>query len=199
MSERPRDIASLLQCSGGFPMKQITLVAASDAVRALAGPSGFPSPKLLWLHASKRIGEEVGKLLNIKVSDVIARGWSTYRELEKYADPLQYGPDEEISCALGAHSMDLTDRPTIQIVVAGDRPQKITVTFNLTLHVELTGVILTIKDRKVTRAEVGECQGSAELKLGELQLLSKPLGKLELGSFEIPGGLPITQSVAAGN
>src|SRR5688500_16461903 len=125
MSEQPRDIASLLQCSDGFAIKQITLVAASDVVRALAGPSGFPTPKLLWLHASKRIGEELGKLLNIKVSDVVARGWSTYREFEKYTDPLQYDPDEEITCALGAHSMDLTDRPTVRIVVAGDRPQKI--------------------------------------------------------------------------
>jgi hypothetical protein len=193
------DIAALLNCRDGFGIKTITVVAASDMIRTITGPSGFPTPKALWLHASKRVGEEVGKLLQIKVSDVIARGWATYKELEKYTDPLEYGPDEVVTCALGEHSMDFTDRPSIQITIVGDRPQKVTVTFELTVHVELKGVTLTIQAGKVTQAEVGECELSAVLKLGELQLLERPFGKFALPPFEIRGGLPISRTVAAGN
>jgi hypothetical protein len=199
MSNHAADIAALLQCRDGFGIKAITVVAASDAIRAITGPSSFPTPKTLWLHASKRVGEEVGKLLQIKVSDVIARGWATYKELEKYTDPLEYGPDEIVTCALGEHSMDFTDRPSVAINVVGDRPQKITVTFELTLHVELKGVTLTIQAGKVTHAQVGQCELSAMLKLGELELLHRAFGDFELPAFEIPGGLPIAQSVAAGN
>lgn len=193
------DIASLLSCRDGFGIKTITVVAASDAIRAITGPSGFPAPKALWLHASKRVGEEVGKLLQIKVSDVIARGWTTYKELDKYTDPLEYGPDEVITCALGAHSMEFTDRPSVQITIVGDRPQKVTVPFEVTVHVDLKGVTLTIQAGRVTQAEVGECQLSAVLKLGELKLLERPMGKFALPPFEIRGGLPISSTVVAGN
>jgi hypothetical protein len=167
------------------------VLAMSPAIQhALSSVSLNNSGALL--SVTKRVSEELTKLLAISVTDVIARGWTTYKGLKEYADELQYPRDEAVTCMLGKHSMDFTDSPTIVIEVLSNPPRKIEVKFDLTLHVDLTGVVLTIKDRRVMEAQVGHCDLSAEVSIGSNQLLHKPLGVYEMAkSFEIPGGMLI--------
>jgi hypothetical protein len=198
MSHVNGTLATVLQCHEGLGGAALKVVAASPVIQQAVSATGMSAGTAV-LGVSRRVGEEMSKLLSLRVADILTHGWSTYRELQKFNDPLQYPADETVTCMLGEHQMDFTDTPTVEITVAANPPRSFEVKFNLALHAELTGVVLTIQDRKVIRAEVGKCDLSATLHLGAAELLKKELGQYSLKeTIEIPGGMPITSNSGRG-
>jgi hypothetical protein len=154
------------------------------------GADDFPG--FAWKIISSDAHEQIHQALNVDAFELLARGWSTARELEKYADPKLHPPAERSDVFLGEHTLTSTAQPEIVVTVGGVRFRPITLTLELNANFRSAG--LTIQNGHIVALHAGDCWVSAQLKFGD-QDLHVPL---ESKRLQLPGelifpspGLPI--------
>ncbi len=130
--------------------------------------------------AFKTIAGRIPDLLRLDLGAILVGGWKKVSELERYADPVRYPPDETVFVTLGQHTVTSSHKPSLDILVDGAKVD--TVPFDLKLTLTLDTATLTIRGGEVLAAAPGACKAAGELKCEGYSLV-----KRESGTVKLPG------------
>jgi len=130
--------------------------------------------------AFKTIAARIPDLLRLDLGAIVVGGWKKVSELQRYADPAKYPPDETVFVTLGQHTVTSSHKPSLDIVVDGAKVD--TVPFELKLTLTLDTATLTIRAGEVLAAAPGSCQAAGELKCEGYSLV-----KRESKTVKLPG------------
>ncbi len=133
---------------------------------------------------------QIGDLLNIDIQNILARGWSQYREFLQYRDQEKYPPGKPVHVPLVEHTVISEHSPSFKPVfnnmVLGE------IQFDINLEFDLKGAILKIQDGKIMSATIGSCQGKGNVEYDGFSILEVESQRLALpGSLEFGDGIPI--------
>lgn len=135
--------------------------------------------------AASALMAAIAGLLNISLWEIIERAWNEGVLLKKYRDPEKYDPDESITLVLKKHNVKSQHSPKIDVVLNGEEITKID--FDLSLSLNLKGVILNIQGGHIRSIEAGTIKGSAKLKCENMLLFSRDTKTIDLpGVLNLP-------------
>jgi hypothetical protein len=128
------------------------------------------------------IVEKLHALLELDLSDVVLAAWNKYELLSEYRDEEKYPPDESVLVTLAKHSLSSEHRPSIQVLANDKEIGALTVTINLTLHLE--GAVLRVQDKRVREIRLGEVGGEGRIACEEIEIVSR-----EFDPKSLPGAI----------
>ncbi|MCX6245992.1 MAG: hypothetical protein NTU98_14965 [Bacteroidetes bacterium] len=141
-----------------------------------------------WPLASKNIEEKIGDLLNVGIPDILLGAWKKYQGVRKYLDREKYPPDESYLVSMGEHTVKSEHHPYIEIII--NETFKSRLDFEISLSLDLEGIILKIQDGKILEILTGSCKGKGIVKCENFVILEK-----ESGSFPLPGSIKLGDGV----
>jgi hypothetical protein len=156
--------------------------------RAINDDPGFsrnPLPSFFAGLVCEKAADFVCSALDCDAFELMAKAWTTARELDDAARQSRDKPDKRIPVFLGQHDAVCTSHPVVEVSVA--RMGRLTLRFTLELaaHFNEAGIILL--DGRIV--ELGRCGASftALLKYRDLALHEKkPLAKLATPGLKLP-------------
>ena len=177
-------------------------VTARDVAQRLDASKNLPAlkdallRKVTALDGGLVTGQVAGKLLellDVKLGDVFAGLWNTYRTLKQYTDRERYPPDKTVIAALAKHTVRSRYEPYIDVSVNGQSIGRLA--FEVDLEITLEALQLEIKDARITRILGGSYSGKGTITMAgavivEAPFPSRPLpGSIDLGSgIDLRGG-----------
>ena len=149
-----------------------------------------------WAELATEISEKLEQMFDIRLTDVLATAWKDYQALAECADPSKHPAGETIRLPMVDHSIETTLRPCLDVTV-GARPP-IRIAFEITLALELKGLVLSIEDATIRTIRVGSCRAKASVKCEKVTLIERATKELDLpGRIVLPHGIPIAPPRAA--
>lgn len=128
----------------------------------------------------EKLIERIVELLNFPMKDFCLAAWKKHKELQEFADPEKYPPQEQNKVNLLEHEITADYHPVLEVSWNGKSFPK--QTFDLGLSVRLEGCVLTIKGGRIEEVLPGTCQGKAVLKWKESVLAKAETSKTDLGN-----------------
>jgi len=135
-------------------------------------------PGPFWSRARGAIDQALQQALSVPMSDILAAGWSKYRELIQYRDRKKHPAAEVALVPLHSHTISSVHKPQIEIFVNDRRLGSLD--FDLSLALEIEMAILKIQDGKIWEVSPGSCRGSGTLMFGPAVLLERKTSDLQL-------------------
>jgi hypothetical protein len=137
-----------------------------------------------WLSASAatavddEIGRALGGLLELDLGDALVAGWCKHRDLRAAGDRTHRDPSSREVVALASHRVAWAHQPRVDLFV--DEVLIHTLTFELSIVFDLTGVSAVVWRGHLVALEGGECLVTAALALEGRQLVARR-GHVDLG------------------
>ncbi len=173
---------------GDPPNKALSECAAAATAALNTGLVGLGT--LDWAELATEIGEKLEEMFDIRLSDVLTAAWKDYQALTECADRTKHPADETIRLPMVDHSIETTLRPCLDVTV-GARPP-IRIGFEITLALELNGLVLNIQDATIRAIRIGSCRAKASVKCEQVKLIERATKELDLpGRIVLPRGVPI--------
>jgi hypothetical protein len=173
---------------GDPPNKALSECAAAAAAALNTGLVGLGA--LDWAGLATEIGEKLEQMFDIRLSDVLAAAWKDYQALTDCADRTKHPADETIRLPMVDHRIETILRPCLDVTV-GARPP-IRIVFEITLALELNGLVLNIQDSAIRAIRIGSCRAKASVKCEKVTLIERATKELDLpGRIVLPHGIPI--------
>lgn len=117
--------------------------------------------------------------LDLDLGKILVGGWKKHREVVSYRDKTSPGEGYH-EVTLTEHTIESTHNPTIQPVIGDlELPE---LQFDITLELNIEGVLLYIREARIMKAAPGLCTGSGTIEFKENKLLEK-----ETKTFKLPG------------
>ena len=156
-------------------------------------------PDAFYQQLLEKMLEQVDQLLNIKVTDILVKTWGESEELQdeiKCEKPEEAeqdeDPDEEgKDIPLVEHTIVSQHKPSLKLKF-GEKVDLGELTFTINVEFVVAGVVLKVKEGKITHLNIGSCTGEGEVKWGDLPLL-----QLEATFVELPDLIDLTQKEAS--
>lgn len=168
----------LLSLQGGDWMEALTSAESPMFVRLTRA---LPAQGFLNVSGAFRtIAGRIPDLLRVDLGAILVGGWKKAKELERYADPAKYPPDETVFVKLGHHTVTSSHKPSLDIAVDGVKVD--TVPFELKLTLALDTATLTIRGGEVLAVAPGACKAAGELKCEGYSIV-----KRESRAVRLPG------------
>ena len=143
-----------------------------------------------WEQLEDKLAEKIIECFNLDLANLCVNGWKKYRELQQFADPEKYPPEEANDVALLEHEIVSEHRVGLEISFAGVHSDPIN--FDLSATLELRGAVLTIQGGKIKKALLGKCKGRADLKWKEITLAQAESKEVSFGQpVDLHDGIPI--------
>jgi hypothetical protein len=146
--------------------------------------------KVKWPIAFEIIIKKIAEILDIGILDIMAKAWSKYRILLKYADTEKYPSNETFLVPLVDHTVKSEHHPYIEILINGKPVGKIN--FTITLYLMIEGIILKVQGGRIKGIDTMTCKGKGTLQCENIPILEKttrPISFLE--SIDLGEGIPI--------
>ncbi len=192
MSEKMVTIESLLFGSSGGAGAAALESLESEGQTMAVKDALAEAAKVPWESVVEEVGEQIGKLSDIGLDDILLRAWAKYRHLRQYRDAEKYPPDETILVPLAEHSVTSTHKPYVEILVGERRVGRIT--FEIQLKLDLEGVVLKVRDGKIWEVKSGRCRGEGRITVGAATLIEKETPLIDLpGVIKVPKGFEIPE------
>lgn len=137
------------------------------------------------------VQDSLGTFLDIRFSTVIAGAWAKAASLRQYRDKSLAEPDETFLLSMAKHSIQSKYKPSIEMLVNGTALDSLP--FEIVVQLALEGLVLTIKNGRITELRLGKCQAS-----GKIGCRGYPLFEQKSRSFAAPGALTLGQGVPIG-
>lgn len=139
---------------------------------------------------SRLIDGAIKESLRTPLSEVLARGWSTYRDLRKYRDEKKYPPGTTHHAFLGKRAIRSVHKPQIEILVNGTR--HVTLDCEVELALVFDVVELVIRDGRIYGIGPGQCKAEGTLSCQRIKLLPLRSRNVQLlKPCPLPEGIPI--------
>ena len=150
------------------------------------GIKSFASSKAM-LEMIKTYGDE---LLNIDIRSILLGAWCKYQGISELAGNGNSKPDETILVPLKKHTINSKHEPALEFTLNDISLGEIK--FLLELELTLKGVILYIKNQKITKFSLGSCEGKGSLSCFNFPLLEKESKPWNLsGTIDLGNGISI--------
>lgn len=168
-----------------------TFEGLNDTVRdVLQNAPPLGGARLAWGFVAEKAGEEIHRVLDLDVFEVLARGWCRARELRKYRNQSETQPDTTVIVHLGEHETPpVPVHPELQVMFG--RVPGPELVFTMEVTAKFQSVALSIRNGRITSIGAGEGRIAAQLKYGNVKLheaLKSTTVKLEAAiRFKEPG------------
>jgi hypothetical protein len=178
---------------GDPPNKTLSKCAAAVTTVLKAGGD---IRELDWRDLSADIAQELERMFDIRLTDVLASAWKDYHELTKCADLSKHPANEMISLPMVDQHIETVLRPCLDVMI-GTRPP-IRITFAITCELEFKGLVLKIQDATIRAICVGSCCAKGSVKCEGITLIRRETKELNLpGRIVLTHGIPIQPLRAA--
>lgn len=190
MLESGRTLAQLLALpAGGLPAGALSVLAESARMSTLKGLLLKQVTGVPWGNVLSECGRKVGDLLDIDPVDLMIKAWRQYGALVKYADPEKYPPEEVSLVPLAEHTVESEFHPYLEVVVNNQPVAKIV--FDVSVALELKGLILKIQGGRIKAIETGSVGGKGSISVEGVALVEK-----EFEPESLPGTINLGEGIA---
>ena len=156
-------------------------------------------PNAFYQKLLEQMLEQVDQLLNIKVTDILVKTWGESEELQddlksekpEKAEKDKDADEEGIDIPLIEHTIMSQHKPSLKLKF-GEKADLAELQFTINVEFVVAGVVLKVKEGKITHINIGSCTGKGEVKWDDLQLL-----ELESTLVELPNLIDLTQKEAS--
>ncbi len=139
---------------------------------------------------NKILLEAVGKLVDIRVLDVMEKAWKKGRELEAYRDTEKYPPDKTFSVPLVEHKITSTHNPRVEIRV--NTKTVGSVHFAVNIEIAIKGMTLEIRNARIKKIHAGDCKAKGSFFCEGFLLAERESRPLDLpGTIDLGEGREI--------
>jgi hypothetical protein len=184
MSDEVLNLKRLFQVStdqaGQILGKAETYQAIKEAVEKVPG--------LKWPIVTKQIQAHLEDALDMNVFEILLSGWRKYRNFQQYRDRTKFPPNQTSLVPLGKHTIQSVHKPTVDVMA--DEVLLGRMAFDVTLSLEIEGLILAIRDARIREIAAGRGRGEARLACAGVELIKK-----EIGSFDLPGKIDLQEGI----
>jgi hypothetical protein len=143
-----------------------------------------------WDVVSDVLLDRVVEMSDIPVAKILMAAWKKYREIEQFADPQAYPPEDTELVSLVEHTVESEHKSSLEVLFKGVRVKVIDFTVATELTVE--GVVLRIKGGRVIAIEAGNVKGKASLAMDSRIVVEKPFASIPLpGKIDLGEGVPL--------
>lgn len=169
-----------------FPSQVFTASVSQEDLNSLKGTVSSAVAGLSWEHVEQTVCAKISEQLNCSPMEVMTDAWAKYQVLTESAKQSKDG--EAVFLGLEEHSITSTLHPYVEIQLGPQVLRKIE--FDVSLTLELKGLVLKIEDGKITAIEAGVCEGS-----GEIQVKNISIWKHEIKPIELPGKISLGDGI----
>jgi hypothetical protein len=134
---------------------------AGLATAALVSPAGREL-------AVQEVTRAVSGLLGIDVLDVLLGGWKRHHDLRAAARRTLAAPEDHEIVELAAHVVELSEHPSVDILV--DDTPVLTIPLHLSLTAAVDALVARVERGRLTRLHSGEVEVTARLKARDTTL-----------------------------
>jgi hypothetical protein len=139
---------------------------------------------------NKILLEAAGKLIDIRVLDVMDKAWKKGRELETYRDTEKYPPDKTFSAHLVEHKITSTHEPRVEIRI--NKKAVGSVNFAVKIEIVIRGMKLEIQNARIKKIHAGDCKAKGSFSCEGFLLAERETKPLDLpGTIGLGEGLEI--------
>ncbi len=130
------------------------------------------------------------EMSDIPLAKILLPAWKKYREIEKFADPQSYPPEDTELVSLVEHTVQTEHKSSLEILFKGVEVKVID--FTVATELTLEGVVLQIRAGRVMAIEAGSVKGKASLAMESKIVLERPFAPISLpGKIDLGEGLPL--------
>ena len=139
---------------------------------------------------NKILLKAAGKLVDIRVLDVMEKAWKKGRELETYRDTEKYPPDKTFSAHLLEHKITSTHKPDIEIKI--NQKKVGNVHFAVNVEIAVRGMKLEIQNARIKKIHAGDIKAKGSFFCEGFLLAERETKPLDLpGTINLGEGLEI--------
>lgn len=147
---------------------KLNTLASSGKIEAVKSSLSEKGPKAIWTLLWPKIVKICPRLLDIKLKDILMSGWKKYELVEGYMKEGQARPEVTYSVPLVNHTIVSEHHPKIEI--SYKQADLGTINFTILLKLELSGLILNIREGKIDGVNAGTCRCSGTLAMEDVVL-----------------------------
>ena len=125
-------------------------------------------PQVVWKKLIDEVLENSGKLLNIKISDILKGGWKKHEEVSKYLGEAYKEKDDVFLVPLLEHTITSFHEPKVKVEL-GDLEIGV-IDFEIKLKFKLKGAILKIAHAEIKETQFGSIQFEGTFSCEEIVL-----------------------------
>jgi hypothetical protein len=133
---------------------------------------------------NKILLEAAGKLVDIRVLDVMEKAWKKGRELEAYRNTEKYPPDKTFTVPLVEHKITSTHNPCIEIKI--NQKKVGSVHFAVKIEIVIRGMKLEIQNARIKKIQAGDCKAK-----GSFSCEGFLLAERETNPLDFPGTIDL--------
>lgn len=161
----------------GFPLSALLPndLDLGQKVKDNVSAPGAGTVKLAWDVVGAQACSALNSVLNADVFDVVGGAYTTLKDLHEYTDLAKHPKGEQSVVFLGEHSFSTNVLPALHVTIGTVPP--FTMQFTLNIAVNVRAIALSICDGFITSFGHGDGDLSAQLKYGELEIMSKQESK----------------------
>jgi hypothetical protein len=173
-----------------IPRNRLTDLESQDSIISLKTDLLSRFKGLNWKAVWAMVTDHFEQVMDVRLLDIMVRGWNKYRELLEYRDRTKFPPDESYLVTLAEHTITSKHQPAIEIRIDGVIEKRIP--FEILFTLKASGIILHIRDGRIQKIHTGSCKGSGTLKCMGFLLLEKQSSDITLpGTIVLSEGIPI--------
>lgn len=114
----------------------------------------------------------------LDVRELLVNGWRKHKDLKEAAVRTQAAPGSEELVTLATHRIDSAHQPSVDLIVHEATVH--TCVFDVTVELELNGVLATVREGMLVALRGGTCVITAKLALGAIPLIPPQQRRVEL-------------------
>ena len=143
-----------------------------------------------WDVVSDVLIDRAVEMSDIPLAKILLPAWKEYQEIEKFADPQSYPPEDTELVSLVEHTVKSEHKSSLEILFKGVQVRVIDFTVGTELTLE--GVVLRIRGGRVMAIEAGSVKGKASLAMEGETVLERPFTPISLpGKIDLGDGVPL--------
>lgn len=173
--------------SDGLPQQMLTAGVSQQELNSLRTQIASTLKGMQWQHLEQTVCAKFTEQLNRSPLELMAEAWSKYQVLTESAEQSKSG--EAVFVPLEEHSITSELHPYVVIQLGPQELKRIELDVTLTL--QLQGLILKIEAGKIKSVEAGSCQGS-----GEIEIKGISVWKHDFQPIQLPGKVALGDGIA---
>lgn len=136
--------------------KQLTSVESSEKIAELREKIGKKVPQMKWAAVYNEVMGTCSELLDLKLKNIVEGAWRQYQQVEEYLGQGESDPEATFLVPLINHTIVSEHHPKIEIRI--DEVPMGKIDFEIHLELELSGIILKIKESRIDGVKAGSCK-----------------------------------------
>lgn len=181
----PKTVADIIfGDQGTISKRELKKLYKASSDKALRQNIKTRAPGLKLPAVWGQVRTNFSDLFRIRLSDILVYGWDKFSRIGKALHPPPGEADGLIRIPLHNHTFTSEHHPRIDILYNGITVDSLE--FTLLLKLKFSSIVLVFKNGRLVELQPGECHGTAELRVKNVTIFTRPLLHANLPSVIIP-------------